>query len=295
MAKFFGDLTASIISSLVLFVVLLGITFLITGKQGTSWTLKTEKLHPISGLEFTLPNGNELQLGYKTTATYIWSLFGIGIENDGYVLIPAGQDQKYIITKTQTIQLHQELGLLPENIRMRPRTSLLVILMGNSFFVLLIAFLTWIGFLFWKDKQRRTEVEKELSFLSKFERALLETMIIAAKSDGDFSDDEQALISLMFQKHTEEPIDKERVDRAIVHLTALSGSYQYRAAKIGKSISSDERIRLIRAAVLILISDGKLEKPELRFLEEFAGGLGIPATEVISVFGELGLNSSTEK
>ncbi|MDL2322272.1 hypothetical protein LJC47_08025 [Desulfosarcina sp. OttesenSCG-928-B08] len=114
-----------------------------------------ERLHRIADLQVKFGENEVYDLGYKTRGRYLFSVVGIWIDNEGYVLIPEGDDTRYISVSDQQLQNFVQHGLLPADLPDKPRMSTEVMAKGFMLWPVLFLIVLPVTIFYIKTKQRQ--------------------------------------------------------------------------------------------------------------------------------------------
>lgn len=71
------------------------------------FTSTEEELHKIQKVRL---EEKGMYLGYKTTGTYLFSFLGLSIDNDGYVLIPEDNSDRYMELSSEELTAMKKNG-----------------------------------------------------------------------------------------------------------------------------------------------------------------------------------------
>jgi uncharacterized tellurite resistance protein B-like protein len=249
---------------------------------------KKEELHRIPAIEVKVPGEEGMDLGYKTTGMYLFGVIGIGIMNDGYVLIPKYSDNSYSKINKEEIKLFKELEMLPKDLPRSPSMSFGVVLKGFLMWFILLGLALVVFKISQVKKVKKKELDEMLSHIGSYERLLIDVMGLMALSDGKIEDEEIEAITKIYKQLSDNKVDKYQVRKVLEFLDKDQSISEY-AKGIVSNLEEDKRILLIKAAVLVAVSDGEFAKKEIDFIGELSSGLAIEEEQVLTVFREMGL------
>jgi hypothetical protein len=112
-----------------------------------------EELRPIAKTGLKDSAGNSLELAAKRT---MWCfLLPYSIVDDGLVLKPKGESSSYYkLPPMEEVARMQAAGLLPRPLP-KPELSTLDLVVGHSFFVLLVVLALGCGYIWWAGRSQR--------------------------------------------------------------------------------------------------------------------------------------------
>ncbi len=121
--------------------------------------------------------------------------------------------------------------------------------------------------------------------------ALIETMFLAAFSDGDFGDEERAALVSSVESLTDRAISTATTDALLTRIQAelaASGRPSRLAAVRARLISPGERKTALSLAIRLVAADGIIRTSERELILEVAEALEIDRDEAADLVQELG-------
>jgi tellurite resistance protein len=118
-------------------------------------------------------------------------------------------------------------------------------------------------------------------------RVLLQSMIVVAAADGHLDDSEAKLIRDVYRRLVGSDLDGRELANAVAELQG-DGSRGFDAllAATGREMSEAAKQRVLKAACLIMVADGRISAAETERLAEFAAILEYPEDEFAAVVRE---------
>ncbi len=107
-------------------------------------------------------------------------------------------------------------------------------------------------------------------------QALARCMTAMAIADGKLDDEELVSICRIFEKLTGNKLDEGFVREIVAQMQRDGVTMSDELAVVKPILTDDLKLKLIRAAFLILAADGVADEKEERLMEEIRAGLGFP-------------------
>jgi tellurite resistance protein len=122
-------------------------------------------------------------------------------------------------------------------------------------------------------------------------RAYIETMLILATADGDFSRQEVESMTAILANHPRTKGLSESDFKQIVEACQRDMAAQHVDARIraiaGMLPQQSQRIDAIKIALVIAIADGRFDPTELSLLDKFQLAFGLSEAQVHQILNEL--------
>jgi len=262
------------------------------------WTTESEELHRIQSTKITDPNGEYYDIGYKTTVAYAYSILGMWVANDGYVLIPKYGNKTYYPVTISEIEQYISKGLLSEKFSTPPVLPFSIAIKGISAWFILIFILVGvlINYL-WQKKKNKEALNTffKLEEIDSFDRYLLEIMGLMSYADGNIDDQEVKAISKIFYQITKRELSLNSV-RFILNLLDKNMSIENYIAALPIKLDNNQKELLIRGAYLIAISDNKLSNSEEYLVRNLSRCFNYSKEEMMSIINAMStMNCKKEK
>lgn len=234
-----------------------------------------QELSFVSETQLTGPNDEALSLCHLTTKHHTFS-FGWWRFSDGYAL-SATKCEGVSYSPTTEAQIRQARldGAVPANAPVTPKFSLEEIITGFSalgLFALFILFTicTAIGI-----RSRRRKRDRQLEGASFYDRSVLEVMCYAALSDGKVRDAEIDLIQRTAQDFTRRNFSSSEIKTLVRSCERKPSTKRFKA--LGEGLDNQQKVAAMRAALIVIASDGEIAKKEQKFVAGLASGFGLSA------------------
>ena len=120
--------------------------------------------------------------------------------------------------------------------------------------------------------------------------ALVEMMVLAAVSDGDFGDEEHAKVRTSVTNLTSARFDAPLVDEMIrgVVARAKEGSRQERLAVVREALGTPAACKVaLELALGVMLADGVIRTSEREMIADMAEGLGIEGAQAADLVRSL--------
>lgn len=300
--QFWYSFISSIVATAIGAVFVLGITGIFSGRPGIITTLNVEELHRIPGHDFKYLDGENYNLGYKTSGSYLYSKLGLGVSNDGYVLIPEGSNSQYRSINDEALDFIRTFGLI-KNLPEKPKMGFGVWLIGNLTLILLVMFFISTGYwLFATLKKDQAKEKKKNSLLrgkegndtknsesseeDKFRSKILLSLCYAAKADGKIEDDEIDIIIKVIDEISSLPVSKHEIIEIIEIIPEVMSEEE--ASKISKGLDDVQKWMIIHGCILLTVSDRDLDNTELNLTFRLGLTFGFSEKEIFERFKSFG-------
>ncbi|SDX14097.1 Uncharacterized conserved protein, tellurite resistance protein B (TerB) family [Ruegeria halocynthiae] len=247
------------------------------GASGTA-----EQLSLITETQLTNDQGQLLSLCHLTENRHVLFL-PVWRSSLGYAMaINKCDAESYYPVDAEKLTLGKVLGELPEDLPDQPKLSVSDMISG--FWGLgVFALLLGVAGIKWAGRSARTSKRKaEMKGAAPAAVKAIDAMCHAAKADGRLDDSEIALMSDIAKQMTGEPFDEARIRRMYDLAEAKPTEHQF--ASFGSGLSPDQKRMVLQAVLMIIGSDGDLDKRETDFVQKLAHGLKISGAEVKALF-----------
>ncbi|GAB4231949.1 MAG: hypothetical protein Kow0032_14500 [Methyloligellaceae bacterium] len=116
---------------------------------------------------------------------------------------------------------------------------------------------------------------------------VLRAMIAMAKADGDVADIETTTISAVFEKVTGETLDEEEIRKAAAGIAGNSAALTQDLKAAANTLDKQTKEAIIKAAYLVLMSDGEIASGERMRLFSMASALKMPEIHITAILEDL--------
>ncbi|KIC40056.1 hypothetical protein RA27_14525 [Ruegeria sp. ANG-R] len=247
------------------------------GVWGTS-----EQMSLVAETQITNDQGQTLSLCHLTEKTHI--LFaGVWRSSMGYALATNKCDaDSYYAVNAEQLTLGQAIGEYPNDLPTQPAMSFGDMISGFWGLCALVLLFALAG-IKWAGQSARTSKRRaEMRGAAPAAVKAIDAMCHAAKADGRLDDSEIALMSDIAKQMTGETFDEARIRRMYDLAEAKPTEHQF--ASFGSGLSPDQKRMVLQAVLMIIGSDGDLDKRETDFVQKLAHGLKISGAEVKALF-----------
>ncbi len=247
------------------------------GVWGTS-----EQLSLVAETQLTNDQGQLLSLCHLTEKTHI-IFAGVWRSSMGYALATNKCDaDSYYAVNAEQLALGQVVGEYPKDLPAQPAMSIGDMISGFWGLCALIVLFAFAG-IKWAGRSARTSKRKaEMKGAAPAAIKAIDAMCHAAKADGKLDDSEIALMSDIAKQMTGETFDEPRIRR--MYDLAEEKPTEHQFASFGRGLSPDQKRMVLQAVLMVIGSDGDLDKRETDFVQKLAHGLKISGPEVKALF-----------
>lgn len=228
------------------------------------------------------PDGASLSLCHLITKHSVLFL-PIYYQSNGYALATNSCDtNQYSPVDASLLASGQVAGFIPADIPAEPQLSFGQVLNGYISMAVgaLLAVAAALGVL--ANRRNRKARLALAGDASPFAMRMLEVMSHAAKADGSIDGNEVGMIAAISQKLTGTTFATDRIVKMIeLSETSLTKSG---FARFGKGMNAAQKENLMRAALMVVASDGGIDKKEQAFVGGLAKGLGIHKQQANEIF-----------
>jgi len=196
------------------------------------------------------------------------------------------EGDSYIALTDQQFQTAQTENLIPNNIPREPKMTFGMIL-GGFWGLFAIGLLVLIGIAsVIKSSKNRKERHAAMGDMQPFHKNVLDVMCHAAMSDGSIDASEIKIIQKAGLELTNRNYTHDEVNHFISTCDKNVTPHQFKA--FGKGMNDDQKMMLIRGALMVVASDNDLSNKEQKFIGGLANGLGVPIAAVQAMLGGAG-------
>ncbi len=247
------------------------------GVWGTS-----EQLSLVAETQLTNDQGQLLSLCHLTEKTHV-IFAGVWRSSKGYALATNKCDaDNYYAVNAEQLALGQVVGEYPKDLPAQPAMSIGDMISGFWGLCALIVLFAFAG-IKWAGRSARTSKRKaEMKGAAPAAIKAIDAMCHAAKADGKLDDSEIALMSDIAKQMTGETFDEARIRR--MYDLAEEKPTEHQFASFGRGLSPDQKRMVLQAVLMVIGSDGDLDKRETDFVQKLAHGLKISGPEVKALF-----------
>lgn len=129
--------------------------------------------------------------------------------------------------------------------------------------------------------------EEQRRFEAEFQKATRELLVLMLLADGRVNDAEVDVICDIYPRVTGAPITAEEVRSEAARLTGLPGDVPSLMAPYRGVLNDAGREAVVKAALLVALADGELDRSEARVLDEVADALGMTSAHYEGVLSSV--------
>ncbi len=269
--------------NLVLLVFVLQMSIIETADARRRGTSEAQDLHFVT--ETSIPNqsGGTLSLCHLSN-THSVLFINIWRSIQSYAL---SQDKcegdSFLGLTEEQFKQAQAANLIPANITAEPKMTIGIIAggfwgLGALGLLILVGILGTI-----KSSRNKKERHEAMGNMSPFHKNILDVMCHAAMSDGDIDASEISVIQKAGMDLTGKTFTKDEVNHFISTCDKNVTPNQFKT--FGKNMNDNEKLLLIRGALMVVAADNDLSKKEQKFIGGLANGLGVPVQTVQAMLG----------
>lgn len=203
-------------------------------------------------------------------------------QSEGYVLAENRCDtDSFYHFKEGGLAAAKAVGLLPADLPDEPSISLgqrvPTILWGLLLAAVMVAAV--------KRRSRRNGLAAQMSDLPQRTQVLLNVLCHAAKSDGRIAAQEIGLIAEITRKMTGTDVSHSRVEQiaAMAEKKLMPKDFE----RFANGLDADGRESIVKAVLLVLAADNKLEKAEQRFLNGLISAFKVSQLQFQRIMSEM--------
>ena len=248
-------------------------------KRGGGWA---QELLFLSETQIPGENGQNLSLCILAKQRTIIGFVNLWKSPESYVLASDKcAVEQYIPLEDAAFKAGQAEGVFPAELALPPKLGLkdqIVGAWGLGALLLLIvaAIVKTIG-----SRRRAAGRKAALGTMTDFQHRVIEVMCQAAFTDGEIASAEVDTIVSVAKNLTGQTYSVDQVRQIIASCDKNISDMKFKS--YGKGLNEEEKITLIRAAMMVFAADGQLAKKEHTFLGKLAGGLGLSADKVRAI------------
>ena len=231
------------------------------------------------------PSGNPLALCHlvKTHGFLFINLFRT---SESYALATDGcLTDSYVPVTAEMLAAAKTAGEIPGDTPDQPALTLQQKIEGHWGLAALAAFILFAVAAGLRRKGRTKDRHALIDAGTPVGTLMLDVMCQAAKADGEVDASEIDLIVSISRSLTGTAFDREKVSKIMDLTEKKSNEAEFRA--LGKGLAPDQRLLLVKGALMVVAADGKLDGKEKDFVARLAKGLDVSPQAVQKLFADL--------